>query len=101
MSFMATLFVMVPDYRIGELSECLSAGEWVNELVCMQIMEYPWAVKSNERLASITTWVTGDDEGRNQTRGGTDSMTPLTRSSRKDHVLVAESDRELPGPGLL
>lgn len=32
MTFVAALFVMAPD---GELSECLSTYEWVNEVVCV------------------------------------------------------------------
>lgn len=98
MTFAAALFVMAPD---GELSECLSTCEWVNEVVCVQIMEYPWAVKSKERLAYITTRVTSDNEGRRQTQSSTYGMTPLTRNSRKGHVIVAESDRQLAGAGEL
>jgi len=36
---------------------CPSTGEWINKMWCIHTMEYYLAIKRNEILIHITTWV--------------------------------------------
>ena len=51
--FIAALFIIA---KTGKQPRCLSIGEWINKLWCIQTMEYYSALKINELSSHEKIW---------------------------------------------
>ena len=63
-----TLFVVDPKWK---RPKCPSGKEWINKMWCMYTIEYYAAIKKNEVLGHVITWMNLENvmlSGRSQTQ---------------------------------
>ena len=53
-SFIAALFIIA---KIWKQSKCLSTEEWIKKMWYIYTMEYSSAIKKNETMSSVATWM--------------------------------------------
>ena len=51
-----------------EITRCPLTGEWINELRCIWVMEYPLVIKRSDALTPAMMWTNLDNTMRSERR---------------------------------